>query len=124
MGKENKDNCGFDVKLTKNTASMNRVGAKTYRDKVVISKIEDNDPETTFTSENETNVAKTVDDVAKDFAGPSYSAEKQGPEQIERFLEGKRHSYEHPAMVDKDQTLKDALKMQTDKPADKNKEVY
>ena len=98
MSKENKDNCGFDEKLSKDSASMNRSGTKGYRDKVVISKIEDNDPDTNFTVENETKVANEVDKVAKDFeyGKGNYSADDKGPVEIERYPEGARHSSELP----------------------------
>jgi hypothetical protein len=130
MSKENKDNCGFDEKLSKDSASMNRSGTKGYRDKVVISKIEDNDPDTNFTVENETKVANEVDKVAKDFeyGKGNYSADDKGPVEIERYPEGARHSSELPVLPETEvvgQTSSGLPKVANlDKPADKNKEVY
>ena len=129
MSKENKDNCGFDEKLSKDSASMNRSGTKGYRNKI-ISGISDTDQETTFPVENETKVANEVDKVAKDFeyGKGNYSADDKGPVEIERYPEGARHSSELPVLLETEvvgQTSSGLPKVANlDKPADKNKEVY
>jgi hypothetical protein len=129
MSKENKDNCGFDEKLSKDSASMNRSGTKGYRNKI-ISGISDTDQETTFPVENETKVANEVDKVAKDFeyGKGNYSADDKGPVEIERYPEGARHSSEHgvePSTEVVGQASSGLPKTATlDKVADKNKEIY
>ena len=112
-----------------NSKNPNTVGSKGYRDSI-IRKVSDDDKDTVFTSENESNAEKAIDDVASDESFVEVAKGKIAPTlnagnpDIEKFTEGQRHSFEHPAMANKDETLKDALSMQVDKPADKNKGVY
>jgi len=127
MSEQDKAKCGNIDSAPVENAAVSRQGAKGYH-AYITSLIEDKDPDTTFPSSNESKVASTVDDVAKDFEGPSYGAEKQGPTEIEKFPETAPFAKEHAVEANIEvigQTssgLKDAAKL--DKPSDTNKNIY
>jgi hypothetical protein len=127
MSEQDKAKCGNIDSAPVENAAVSRQGAKGYH-AYVTSLIEDKDSDTTFPSSNETKVASTVDDVAKDFEGPSYGAEKQGPTEIEKFPETAPFAKEHAVEANievKGQNSGSLPKFaKTDPVADKNKEVY
>jgi hypothetical protein len=128
MSKQDKSKCGVDAnKGSKDNAAVNRINAKGYHD-YITGLVEDDDADTVFTSENESNVESKVDDVAKDFAGPSYAPDSKGDATMPKFKEGERHSFEHancPTAEVVGQKSSGLPKTATlDKPSDTEKEVY
>jgi hypothetical protein len=101
--------------------------AKEFRDGV-ISQISGEGEGCVFTSVDNSKVASTVDDVAKDFAGPSYAPDAKGNPNIEKMESGKRHSFEHgnsPSSEVVGQTSSGLPTVAKNDPvADKNKKVY
>ena len=134
MSKQDKAKVGNDVnKGSKDNAAVNRQSAKGYH-AYVDGLIEDKDPSTTFTPANESNVDKTVDDVASDESfveskmGKIAPQFKAGSPDIEKYPEGERHSFEHPNCPEAEVVGQESTGLPTtnkvDKVSDKNKEVY
>ena len=105
----------------------NTQGSKVYRDSV-IGQISGEGEGCVFTSADNSRVESTVDDVAKDFAGPSYTPDAKGDATMPKFESGKRHSFEHsncPSSEVVGQTSSGLPVVgKTDPVADKNKKVY
>jgi hypothetical protein len=101
--------------------------AKEYRDGI-IGQISGEGEGCVFTSADNSRVESTVDDVAKDFAGPSYAPDAKGNPNFEKFPEAHRHSFEVPNCPSSEvvgQTSSGLPKVAKNDPvADKNKKVY
>lgn len=101
--------------------------SKQYRDNV-INGIDDETNLHGFSSADNSRVESTVDDVAKDFAGPSYAPDVKGNPNLEKFPCTGKHSFEHANDAASEVTgqtstgKKDVAK--TDAVAQVNKRVY